>query len=88
LPSKWLYNEHFSITVTNEEDEPYTLPYYFDAENDGITIKNDILIIRVFNSRDVTQTFKVGIILYHGLFIPYLEGLTDMVWIEIYEAQR
>jgi hypothetical protein len=78
LPPLMKYNEHFSIIITNDNDEEYELPYYFSPTNDGnvneepITAKNKLLVIRVFNCQPNERVFKVGIRLYHGLFIPYL----------------
>ena len=41
-------------------------------DGDPITAKNKLLVIRVFNCQPNERVFKVGIRLYHGLFIPYL----------------
>lgn len=59
------------------------MPYYLHITNDLITKKNELLVIRVFNNEQEDQVFFVGIHLFHGLFIPYLEILSDKVWIEM-----
>ena len=45
-------------------------------------------MIRIFNWTPVDQTFKVGLNLFHGLFVPRLEDLSDKVWIELYQSER
>ena len=32
--------------------------------------------------------FQIGFHLYHGLFVPYLELLSDKVWIELKRSER
>jgi len=49
LPGLMKYNEYFSIIITNDNDEEYTLPYYFHPNNDEKTNKTSLLTIRVFN---------------------------------------
>ena len=90
LPAKLLYNEHFSviIRVGEGEGEEYPLPYYLAAENNGVTNKRAVLKIRVFNWMATDQEFQVGLHLFHGLFVPFLEDLSDKVWIEVYRAER
>jgi len=88
LPLKMLYNDHFSIVILDEKGEEYRLPFYLSLENNGVTNKRELLVIRVFNWGPVDQEFQVGLYLFHGLFIPYLELLSDKVWIEMYQAER
>jgi hypothetical protein len=82
------YNEHFSIVIQDEDGKDYTLPYYFSLYNNYRTEKRQVLVIRVFNFLPEDQTFYVGIHLFHGLFVPYLEILSSKVWIELSAAER
>ena len=47
-----------------------------------------MIVIRVFNWTPEDQTFKVGLNLFHGLFVPRLEDLAEQVWIELYQSER
>jgi hypothetical protein len=73
LPDLFKYNEHFAITITDENDLEYTLPYYFNTANDLRTKKNTILVIRIFNFKPEDHVFKMGIKLFQGIFLPYME---------------
>jgi hypothetical protein len=80
------------------------LPPYFDPENDektgegatddedgnemGGTVKRAVLELKLFNFRNTTVQFRVGIYLYHGLFRPYLDYLDNKLSIEFYRANR
>jgi hypothetical protein len=46
------------------------------------------LVIRIFNFMPEDKYFKVGIKLYHALFLPYLEQLVTKFHIEMSSAQR
>lgn len=37
LPEKLIYNDHFSITILNENGNEYRLPHYFSQENNRVT---------------------------------------------------
>jgi hypothetical protein len=68
------------VLYDSQTDKMLDLPYYFNIDNDkredyNGTIKNSLLIIRVFNWKEIDQKFKVGLHLYHGLFLPYLAQL-------------
>ena len=88
LQDKFLYNDHFEIVILDENDNPYELPYYFNVANNLVTNKRALLKIRIFNWKEYDQVFKVCLYLYHALFIPYLEILSDKMVIEIYNAER
>lgn len=76
LPDLLNYNEHYAITIQSEEGVEYQLPYYFNSVNDNQrTNKKEMLVVRIFNILPTDQKFKVGIKLYHALFLPYLEQL-------------
>jgi hypothetical protein len=51
LPDLLNYNEHFAITIQQEDNGiEYSLPYYFNSVNDNQrTNKKEMLIIRIFN---------------------------------------
>ena len=49
LPPKMKYNQHFAIIINDDKEQPIKLPYYFDMDNDRITNKNELLVIRIFN---------------------------------------
>ena len=88
FPDKLLYNDHVQIKIENAEGEEYDLPYYLSNDNNRVTNKNDLITIRIFNWTPLEQTFKVGLSLYHGLFIPTMVDLADKVWIEKYQSER
>ena len=55
-----LYNQHFAIVLYDalNNDKLLDLPYYFNIDNDkredyNGTIKNSLLIIRVFNWKQI-----------------------------------
>ena len=73
---------------TDMEDNELRLPYYFSNDNNLITNKRDVMVLRVFNWTPVPQTFKVGLNLFHGLFVPVLKELSDRVKIEIMQSER
>ena len=75
FPDKLLFNDHIEIKILDENDEEIRLPYYLSNENNLITNKKELIIIRVFNWTPNDKTFKVALQLYHGLFIPVLEEL-------------
>lgn len=83
-----LYNDHFEIKILSEDNTPYALPEYFSVENNLVTNKRASLQIRIFNWTQEDQVFKVALYLYHALFIPYLEILSNAMWIDIYNAER
>ena len=88
FPDKLIFNDHIEIKITDVEDDSYRLPYYFNIDNNKNTNKKDLLIIRIFNWTPENKTFKVGMNLFHGLFIPKLLDLSDKVWIEVYKAEK
>jgi hypothetical protein len=88
FPDKLVFNDHIEIKITNQNDEEYRLPYYLNVDNNRITNKKELLVIRIFNWTPADQTFKVGLNLFHGLFVPVLEDLSDKVWIEVYHSER
>lgn len=88
LPDKFQYNDHFEIKILDENDIPFKLPVYFSVDNNLVTNKRAFLQIRIFNWTENDQIFKVALYLYHALFIPYLEILSDKMWIELYNAER
>ena len=84
FPDKLVYNDHIEIMITDREDQKYRLPYYLSNDNNRITNKKELLVIRIFNWTPENQVFKVGLNLFHGLFVPRMEDLVDKVWIELY----
>jgi hypothetical protein len=44
--------------------------------------------IKLFNHRDHDVEFRVGIYLYHGLFRPYLDYLSNKASIEFFQGTR
>jgi len=53
LPKLMLYNNYFAIQIFDEDNNEYTLPYYFDTANNYVTAKNTNLTIRIFNSQPI-----------------------------------
>ena len=88
FPDKLVYNNHIEIKITDGDDNDYRLPYYLSNDNNRVTNKNEMLIIRIFNWTPVDQTFKIGLNLFHGLFVPVLDDLSDKVWVELYQSER
>ena len=88
FPDKLIYNDHIEIKILDKNGDDLPLPNYLSINNNGITNKKDVLVLRVFNWTPEPQNFFVGLQLYHGLFVPSLEDLSDRVKIEIMQSER
>lgn len=88
VPELFVYNDHYSIIILNENNEQQDLPYYYDADNNDKTNKRTIVEIRILNWREYDVKFKVAIYLYQGLFQPYLSLLKNKVSVVFYNANR
>lgn len=55
-----IYNDMLEIVITNKNDDKYRLPHYMSVENNKVTNKKDMMVIRIFNWLPDDQTFKVG----------------------------
>lgn len=87
LPSGFIYNEHFKITIKDQDGTELTLPTYFETDN-SIANKYRQLEIRIHNMKDYSQNFTFSIELMHGLFKPYQELLRNKVLIYMYHVSR
>mmetsp|Transcript_20912 Transcript_20912/g.20644 ORF Transcript_20912/g.20644 Transcript_20912/m.20644 type:complete len:259 (-) Transcript_20912:388-1164(-) len=86
VPSGFIYNTHYRITITDEDNTELTLPRYFSSSISAF--ENRQLEIRVHNMNSEKKTFKFGIYLLHGLFKPYKEFLRNKVSIFMYYSTR
>lgn len=86
LPEGFIYNQHFRITVMDQDSTQLVLPQYFSSSFNHFERLQ--LEIRVHNMNPESKKVKFGIYLLHGLFRPYKEYLRNKVSVFLYYSKR
>ena len=61
FPDKLIYNDQIEIKIFDSEGEEFKLPYYLSNENNLITNKKELIMLRVFNWLPFDQEFSISI---------------------------